>query len=318
LTVGKKDYYEILGVSRTASDKEIKAAYRKLARRYHPDVNPGDKTAENRFKEVAEAFAVLSDTDKRTRYDRGGHGAFGAEFDPFSGFDFRTAGFGLGDLSDILGMFGAGVGRGRSAPRRGDDLQVEIRVPFRDAVAGTTLDLILPRRGACSACGGGGVRSGAGTSVCPDCGGAGRMPTQDKVKVRIPPGIVDGDKVRVAGKGDGGHSGGPAGDAYLVMRVDEHPLFRREGRNVVCEVPVGVTKAVLGGTVDVPTLDGRATINVPAGTRSGQRFRLKGKGVPASGGTPAGDLYASIQIQPRKKLDARARELFEELRRLEH
>jgi len=294
LPVGKKDYYEILGISRSASEKEIKAAYRKLARKYHPDVNPGDKAAEDKFKEMAEAFAVLSDKDKRARYDRGGHEAFGPDFDPFAGFDFRTAGFGIGDLSEILGMFGAGLGGRRHAPRRGNDLQVEVRIPFRDAVTGTTLDLTLPRRG------------------------AGRRPTQDKVKVRIPPGIADGDKVRVPGKGDAGAAGGPAGDAYLVIRVEPHPLFRREGRDVVCEVPIGVTTAVLGGTLDVPTLDGRTTINVPPGTRSGQRFRLKGRGVPASGRAPAGDLYALIQIHPPKKLDARARELFEELKRLEH
>jgi len=294
LTVGKKDYYEILGVSRSASDKEIKAAYRKLARKYHPDVNPGDKAAEDRFKEMAEAFAVLSDTDKRARYDRGGHEAFGPEFDPFAGFDVRTAGVGLGDLAEILGMFGADLGGRRHVPRRGQDLQVEVRIPFQDAVMGTTLDLILPRRG------------------------SGRKRTQDKVKVRIPPGIGEGDRVRVPGKGDAGASGGPAGDAYLVIRVEPHPLFRREGRDVVCEVPIGVTTAVLGGTLEVPTLDGRATINIPSGTRSGQRFRLKGRGVPASGRKPAGDLYALIQIHPPKKLDARARELFEELKRLEH
>ena len=294
MTVGKKDYYEILGVSRSASDKEIKAAYRKLARKYHPDVNPGDKAAEDRFKEMAEAFAVLSDTDKRARYDRGGHEAFGPEFDPFAGFDVRSAGVGLGDLADLLGMFGADLGGRRHVPRRGQDLQVEVRIPFQDAVMGTTLDLILPRRG------------------------SGRKPTQDKVKVRIPPGIGEGDRVRVPGKGDSGASGGPAGDAYLVIRVERHPLFRREGRDVVCEVPIGVTTAVLGGTLEVPTLDGRATINIPSGTRSGQRFRLKGRGVPASGRKPAGDLYALIQIHPPKKLDARARELFEELKRLEH
>jgi len=294
LPVGKKDYYEILGVSRSATDKEIKAAYRKLARKFHPDVNPGDKASEDKFKAVAEAFAVLSDTDKRAQYNRGGHEAFGPEFDPFAGFDFRTAGFAPGDLSEILGMFGVDLGGRRPAPRRGSDLQLEIRIPFQDAVKGTTLDLILPRRG------------------------AGRKPTRDKVKVRIPPGIVDGGKVRVPGKGDAGASGGPAGDAYLVIRVEPHSIFRREGRDVVCEVPIGVTKAVLGGTLDVPTLDGRATINVPPGTRSGQRFRLKGRGVPASNGKPAGDLYALIQIHPPKKLDARARELFEELQRLEH
>jgi len=347
LRTGKKDYYETLGVSRTASDKEIKAAYRKLARKYHPDVNPGDKSAEDKFKEVAEAFAVLSDKDKRKKYDGGGHEAFGPEFDPFSGFDFRSAGFGLGDLSDLFGMFGGGLGREPSAGRPGSDLTLEVRVPLREAVRGTTLEISLPRQGACGACGGSGALGSE--SECPECGGSGQRTQQrrglrvslacgrcrgtgrfsgppcstcrgtgrtrvhDRVKVRIPPGIDDGGRVRLPGKGDAGSKGGPAGDAYLVVHVDPDPLFRREGRDLVCDVPVGVIKATLGGALEVPTLDGRATINLPPGTRSGQRFRLRGRGVPASGGAPAGDLHALIQIHAPKKLNARARELFEEL-----
>jgi molecular chaperone DnaJ len=351
LRTGKKDYYETLGVSRTASDKEIKAAYRKLARKYHPDVNPGDKSAEDKFKEVAEAFAVLSDPDKRKKYDGGGHDAFGPEFDPFAGFDFQSAGFGLGDLSELFGMFGGGPGREHRAPRPGSDLALEIRVPLREAVRGTTLEISLPRQGTCATCGGAGSqgadsecpecggsgqrtqqRRGLRVAVacgrcrgtgripgppCPACGGTGRVRVHERVKVRIPPGIDDGGKVRLPGKGDAGSKGGPAGDAYLVVHVDPDPLFRREGRDLVCEVPVGVTKATLGGTLEVPTLDGRATINLPPGTRSGQRFRLRGRGVPAAGGASAGDLHALIQIHPPGKLSARAKELFEELARLD-
>lgn len=292
----KKDYYEILGVERTASDKEIKAAYRKLARKYHPDVNPGDKGSEERFKEVAEAFAVLSDPGKRATYDRGGHEAFGAGFDPFEGFRGVDLGdLGLGDLSDIFELFGGGGGggrRGRARTRRGGDVQLETRVPFADAVLGTTVEFTIPRR------------SGRGT-------------VEERVKVRIPPGIEDGGRVRIAGKGHVGPGGGPSGDAYLHIRVEPHPLFRRDGVDLYCDVPVGIVKATLGGTVDVPTLDGRATITLPAGTRSGQKMRLKGRGVPASGGRRAGDLIAVIQIAPPKRLDARSRELLEELARID-
>ncbi len=353
MRTAKKDYYEILGVSKTATDKQIKSAYRTLARKYHPDVNPGDDSAEGKFKEVAEAFAVLSDAEKRAQYDRGGHEAFGPEFDPFSGFDVRGAGFGLGDLSDLFGMFGGGGSGGqRSTPRPGSDLMYEVRVPFREAVRGTTVDLTLPRRAGCGSCNGSGAQAAGGESTCTDCGGtgrrvqqrqglrvsltcgrcrgtgrpsgppctacggAGRTRVQERVKVRIPPGIDDGGKVRLPGKGDAGARGGPAGDAYLVVRVDPDPLFRREGRDLVCEVPVGVTKATLGGSVEVPTLDGRATINLPPGTRSGQRFRLRGRGVPASKGGAVGDLHALIQIHPPATLDDRTRELFEELSRL--
>jgi molecular chaperone DnaJ len=312
---GKRDYYEVLGVPRTASDKEIKAAYRKLARKYHPDVNKGDSAAEEKFKEVAEAFAVLSDKGKRANYDRSGHEAFGAGFDPFAGFDARHFDFGSGNLSDLFEMF-AGGGRGgfrANAPQRGGNLQFETRVSFMDAVNGTTLDLKIPRRAACTDCSGSGRLRGAS---CRRCSGRGLMPVEERVKARVPAGVDDGSTLRLAGRGDAGRMGGPAGDLFLVLRVEAHPAFRREGRDLVCDLPVGLAMAALGGVIEVPTINGPAKITIPPGTRSGQKFRLKGKGVAASQRKPAGDLYAVIQIHPPKKLDERSRELLEEFQKL--
>jgi DnaJ-class molecular chaperone len=293
----RKDYYEILGVSRTATEKDLKSAYRKLARKYHPDVNPGDKSAETKFKEVSEAFAVLSSPEKRAKYDRGGHEAFEPGFNPFQGSTIDFEDLGLGNLSDIFELFGGGRGRrgaGRG-PRRGEDLQLEMSLPFADAIHGTTVEVGIPRAVARA---------------------SGRATVTEKVKTRIPPGIDDGERIRVPGKGNEGAGGGAAGDAYIVIRVEPHPLFKRDGNDLVCEVPIGVVKATLGGDLDVPTLEGRATIKIPPGTRGGQRFRLKGRGVAARAGHPAGDLYAAVQIVTPKNLDARARELFEELSRL--
>jgi DnaJ-class molecular chaperone len=293
----KKDYYEILGVSRGATEKELKAAYRKLARKYHPDVNPGDKGAEERFKEVSEAFAVLSDTDKRARYDRGGHDAFEPGFDPFQGATIDFQDLGLGNLSDIFELFGGGGRRPRGPRRaaRGEDLQFEMTLPFGDAIHGTTVEVTVTRA----------VSRGNG-----------RVNIAEKVRTRIPAGIDDGERIRIPGKGNDGIGGGPPGDAYVNIRVEPHPMFRREGDDLVCEVPVGVVKATLGGDLDVPTLEGRAVIKIPAGTRGGQRFRLKGRGVAARAGHPTGHLYAVVQIVTPRDLDARSRELFEELARL--
>jgi curved DNA-binding protein len=295
--MARKDYYEILGVSRTATDKEIKAAYRRLARKYHPDVNKGEKRAEEKFKEVAEAFAVLSDKEKRAKYDHGGHAAFGAGFDPFAGFDMRDFEFGQGDISSIFEIFGfGGRGRGRARggarprirPRRGGDLKLEMQVPFMQAVNGGTVEIGVPR--------------GAGTP--------------DTMKVRLPAGIEDGGTLRLAGRGQAGIHGGPPGDAFLTVRVEPHPLFRREGCDLYVDVWVGLARAALGGKSEVPTLDGRATITIPAGTRSGQKLRLKGRGVPAAGARSAGDLFAVIQIRPPAELSERSRELLEEFDRL--
>ncbi|HKQ61514.1 MAG TPA: molecular chaperone DnaJ [Candidatus Polarisedimenticolaceae bacterium] len=349
---GKKDYYETLGVPRNADAKQIKAAYRRLARKYHPDVNKGDKAAEERFKEVAEAFAVLSDAERRAQYDRRGHEAFGQGFDPFAGVDVGN--FDLGDLGSLFDLFGGFGSRrpARAQPQRGEDLGLEVRVPFLDAMKGATLELEVPRRVACEVCGGSGHRPGTGETACPDCGGSGRREQQrrsfhvsatcarcggsgrlpgeacaacrgsgtgarqERVKVRIPPGVEDGATVRVRGKGDAGQRGGNAGELYLQVHVEPHPLFRREGRDLICDVPIGLAAAGLGGEISVPTLEGSTRIRVPAGTPSGRRLRIAGKGVPGSATDPAGDLYAVIQISPPPRLDARSRELLEEFARL--
>jgi len=308
----KKDYYEILGVSRSATEKELKAAYRKLARKHHPDVNAGDKSAEEKFKEVSGAFAVLSDPEKRAKYDRGGHEAFEPGFDPFQGTTIDFQDLGLGNLSDIFELFGGG-GRRRSASRRatrGEDLKLEMSLPFGDAIHGTTIEVAIPRAIACTHCGGRGRLASGGP--CRVCHGGGRVSFTETVKTRIPAGLDDSERVRISGKGNDGVGGGPAGDAYVHIRVEPHPLFRRDGCDLVCEVPVGVVKATLGGDVDVPTLEGHATIKIPAGTRGGQRFRLKGRGVAARAGHPAGHLYAVVQIVTPRNLDARSRELLEE------
>ena len=312
----RKDYYEILGVNRSATEKELKAAYRRLARKHHPDVNPGDKSAEERFKEISEAFAVLSDPEKRAKYDRGGHDAFEPGFDPFQGATIDFQDLGLGNLSDIFELFGGGARR-RAGPRRaarGEDIQLELRLPFGEAIHGTTIDVAVPRAVACADCGGRG-RLANGTP-CRTCRGAGRVTVNDRVKVRIPAGVDDSERVRLPGKGNEGFGGGPAGDAYVQIRVEPHPMFRRDGDDLVCEVPVGIVKATLGGDVDVPTLDGRATIKIPAGTRGGQRFRLKGRGVAARSGHAAGHLYAVVQIVTPRDLDARSVSLLEEFARL--
>ncbi len=289
-----RDYYDILGVAKTADEKEIKRAYRKLARKFHPDVNKGDKRSEEKFKEVAEAFAVLSDKDKRARYDRGGHAAFGPGFDPFAGSDFGNFDVGFGDLSSLFEMFGVGApGGGRRGPtgrraRRGEDLRAELKIPFMTAIRGGQVEISVQRRGTSS-------------------GG---------MKVRIPPGIDDGATLRLSGKGNPGLAGGPAGDAYLTVAVESDPVFRREGRHLYCDVTIGLAQAGLGGTVEIATLDGPATITLPPGTRSGQKLRLKGRGVPTASRRSAGDLFAVIQIEPPAELDPRSRELLEEFGRL--
>ncbi|MEW5854511.1 MAG: molecular chaperone DnaJ [Myxococcota bacterium] len=314
----KRDYYEVLGVSRDADEKTLKSAYRKLAHKFHPDKNPGDKAAEESFKEASEAYAVLSDPDKRAAYNRYGHQAVGgAGADPFAGFGFGPGGPSIQDIfGDIFGDFFGGRGARRGGGERGSDLRYNLEITFEQAAFGHETEIIIPKLGPCETCSGTGAKAGSrprpcstcggmgevrvtqgffaisrscptcsGTGVvvdnpCTACTGTGRSETEKTLKVKIPGGVSDGTKLRMVGEGEGGARGGPSGDLYVVLHVKEHPFFTREGQDVVCEVPVSFPQAALGCTLDVPTLDGRVNMKVPEGTQTGRIFRLKGKGIP--------------------------------------
>lgn len=279
--MARKDYYEILGVPKDADEAAIRQAYKKLARKYHPDRNPGDKASEERFKEVAEAYAVLGTPQKRAEYDQRGPEGFDLGFDPSEIFrraragGFEGAGLDLGSLfADLFG------GSRPGGARRGGDSEASLAIDFEDAVRGVTLPLSLNRGG-----------------------------RQESIKVRIPAGVKEGSRVRIPGKGQPGGGGGPAGDLYVRIAIRPHPTFRREGDHLLVQVPLTLTEAALGARVQVPTLDGTATMTVPAGTRSGQRFRLRGKGAPRPGSSTAGDLYVDVAIVPPGHLDEESREL---------
>ena len=352
----EKDYYRVLGVPETASAKELKTAYRKLSRQYHPDANPGDASAEERFKEVSAAYDVVGDADKRTEYDEvrrlgpasagfpgGGGGGMG-------GFQFQQQG---GDLGDLLGNLFGGAGRRGSArgggPHRGQDLEAELHLTFEDAAAGITTSVHLAGEAACGTCHGSGAKPGTtphtcgncggrGTvednqglfgfsSPCPVCGGRGSIvddpcPTcrgtgverrNREVKVRIPAGVDDGQRIRLKGRGGPGRNGGPPGDLYVIVRVSPHPLFQRKGRDLTLTVPVTFAEAALGADVTVPTLaHGPVTLRIPAGTRSGRTFRVKGKGVGGPKGS--GDLLATVEVAVPSKLSSAERKAVEALR----
>lgn len=360
MAVQFKDYYQILGVSKTASEKEIKQAYRKLARKYHPDVNPGDKAAEEKFKEVSEAYEVLSDPEKRKKYDQFGEqwqnlrqGRPGSYSAGSVDFDFDL-GQGLGDLFETL--FGERPGR-RGArrtpgPRRGEDLQYPIEVTLEEAVNGATRVLNISVPETCPTCNGTGARPGSRMTTCPVCRGSGRgrtiagitltgevcercagtgqVPQETcatckgegqvertrRVEVKIPKGVYDGAKVRVAGQGAPGVRGGQPGDLMLHVRVQPHPLFERKGDDLYVELPVTFAEAALGAEVPVPTVTGKVMTRVPPGVQSGQSLRLAGLGVPHLRGGGAGDLYARIKVTVPKNLSPRERELIEELSKL--
>jgi molecular chaperone DnaJ len=360
MAVQFKDYYQLLGVSKSASDKDIKQAYRKLARKFHPDVNPGDKSAEEKFKEISEAYEVLSDPEKRKKYDQFGdqwrnvqQGRPGASYST-ADFDFDLGGGGVGDLFESLfgDRFGTRGSNGRRPQRRGEDLQYQIDVTLEEAVSGGSRVLTVSAPETCGTCNGSGAKPGAGTTTCPvckgsgrgrtiagislagdvceRCGGSGQIPKEPcptcrgqgtvertrRVEVKIPKGVYEGAKVRVAGQGGAGGAGVPPGDLMLHVRMQPHPLFERKEDDLYVDLPVTFTEAALGAEVEVPTVTSKVTTRLPAGVQSGQTLRLAGLGVPHLRGGGAGDILARIKVTVPKNLAPRERELIEELQRL--
>ena len=334
-----KDYYKILGVARTAAADEIKKAFRKLAREYHPDVAKDKKSAEEKFKEINEAYEVLGDPEKRKKYDElGPNWKAGQQFRPEpgweqqfggrrprggatgdGGFNFEFGGTGFSDFFEqIFGGRGnggrAGNGRRGGFPQadmaeRGQDIEADIMVPLEEAARGAVRSVTLRREGACDACGGTGHKL---QRTCTTCGGSGRLAKADTCKVRIPAGVAEGQKLRLSGRGETGAGGGEAGDLYLRVRIAKHPDFEVIDGQLHCEAAVAPWEAVLGASVSVPTLDGRVSIKIPPGTQSGQQMRLRGRGLPKAGGEP-GDLIVEVMIEVPAKLTEAERKLWEQL-----
>jgi len=360
--MAKEDYYKLLGVSREATKDELKKAYRKLAVKYHPDKNPGNKEAEDKFKQISEAYDVLKDDEKRAAYDRYGHDAFagagagggrpggmGGFHDPFDIFREVFGGGGGGGGGGIFDeFFGGGGGRGRGGAQRGSDLRYDMEISLEEAAAGTTKEIEYRRAGSCKHCGGSGAEPGSGRKTCTTCNGQGRVIAQQgffsirqtcptcggqgqivenpcrechgegsvmethRLKVRVPAGVDTGSKLRSAGNGEAGAHGGQAGDLYIVLHVKEHDIFERRGDDLFCEIPIKFTLATLGGTIEVPTLSGRASLKIPSGTQAGTTFRLRGKGMPTLRGSTNGDQLVRVQIEVPKKLSGRQKEILEE------
>ena len=363
-TSTKQDYYELLGVSRKAPQKEIRQAYRKLARKYHPDLNPGDKSAEEKFKQVQEAYDVLSDAKKRQMYDQFGFEPSGpsgmpeganpgdVQFD-FGGFDFGGAGGGAGpSFRDLFGQFfrGGATTEAPSRPAAGSSLEYQIEITFWEAVHGTVKKLTIARLDACTECHGTGAvgqpqtctacngtgqvtqtsgkmrfnltctrcgGTGRVRNICRVCGGEGRVRRSDTIDVRIPAGVQTGSRVRVPGRGNAGTAGAPPGDLYIITEVLPHAFFDRRGDDLYSVVPITVTEAALGAKIEVPTMDGRSLLRIPPGTNSGQKLRLREKGVPSLR-RPGhrGDQYVELQIIVPKPVDERVKELLRELERV--
>jgi molecular chaperone DnaJ len=350
--MSKRDYYEVLGVARNAADSEIKSAYRKLALKYHPDRNPGDKQAEEHFKEAAEAYSVLADAQKRAAYDRFGHAGVGAGagaggFDPTIFADFNDIFGNLGDFFGFGDIFGGG--RRRGGPQRGSDLRYDLEISFEEAARGSETTIQIPREETCETCNGSGAAPGTSAETCPQCKGRGQLRFQQgfltiarpchvchgsgriitkpcttcrgtgrttnerKITVKIPAGIATGQRLRLYGEGEHGGAGGPAGDLYVVVHVQEHPFFHREGDDLYCEVPVNFPTLALGGEIEIPTLTDPEAVTIPAGTQSGARFKLRGKGMPNVGGRGKGDLYVVVRAAIPKKLTKDQKKLVEQL-----
>jgi len=355
LPQSKRDFYEVLGVEKSSSDADIKKAYRKQAKQYHPDMNPDDKTAEAKFKEVNEAYEILSDPQKRARYDQYGH----AGVDP-NGFGGAGAGFGdfdFGGIGDIFESFfgGSGFGRSsrsRSGPQKGTDLKYSVEIAFEQAAFGIEKEISINRHESCSSCGGSGAKSGSSPTTCkhcngtgqvqykqstpfgqfvnvktcdvcrgegkiiinpcPACNGKGNLRKTVKINLNIPAGIDDGQTMSLRGEGDPGSKGGPAGDLFVTINVKPHALFKRQGNDVVCEMPITFVQAALGAELEVPTLDGNVKYNMPEGTQTGSIFRLKGKGIPYLRGNGRGDQYVKVEIDVPKKLNEKQKAALKE------
>jgi molecular chaperone DnaJ len=351
----KRDYYEVLGLARGASEQDIKSAFRRLAKDCHPDRNSGDKSAEHKFKELNEAYEALKDPQKRAAYDQFGHAAFdgsgrggGQGFGP----DFASS---MSDIfDDLFGEFMGGRrgNRHRSARERGADLRYNMEITLPEAYEGKAAQIQVPTSVVCDACTGTGAKTGTKPSACPTCGGAGkvrasqgfftiertcpscqgrgeiisdpcgvcngsgRVVKERKLSVNIPAGVEDGTRIRLAGEGEAGVRGGPAGDLYIFLSIKPHEFFQRDGADIFCRVPISMTTAALGGQIDAPTIDGGKTrVKVPEGTESGKQFRLKGKGLPVLRSKVVGDMYIQVEVETPKNLTARQRELLESFER---
>ena len=353
--MSKQDYYQALGVSKNASDAELKKAYRRAAQKYHPDRNPDNAEAEEKFKQAKEAYEILSNAQKRAAYDQFGH----AGVDPSMGGAAGGGGFGAGagaSFSDIFGdvfgdIFGGGGGGGRDGKRvyRGADLRYNLELSLEDAVRGTTVKIRVPTYVSCATCDGSGAKKGTKPSTCTTCGGhgqvrmqqgffsvqqtcprckgsgsiindpcgdchgQGRIKEQKTLSVKVPAGVDSGDRIRLANEGESGENGGPPGDLYVQIQVKEHSIFKRDDANLYCEVPIGFATAALGGELEVPTLDGRVVLRVPAETQSGKLFRMRGKGVKPVRGGAVGDLLCRVLVETPVKLSSKQKELLREL-----
>ncbi|MGB6588674.1 MAG: molecular chaperone DnaJ [Pseudolabrys sp.] len=349
--MSKRDYYEVLGVTRTCTEVELKTAFRKLAMQHHPDRNPGDKDCEHRFKELNEAYDVLKDGDKRAAYDRFGHAAFehGGMGGPGFGADFGST------FADIFeGIFGMASARGRGSGReRGSDLRYNMEITLDEAFTGKTAQIRIPTSVTCEACSGSGAKAGTKPKPCSTCGGAGKIrhaqgfftlertcPTchgrgqviddpckvcggggrvtrERTLSVNIPTGVEDGTRIRLAGEGEAGVRGGPPGDLYIFLEVAPHEFFQRDGADLHCRVPVSMSSAALGGEFEVPAIDGsKVRVKVPAGTQTGRRFRLVGKGMPVLRAKQTGDMYVQVVVETPQNLTKRQRELLTEFEKL--
>ena len=347
-TVSKADYYELLGVSRDVSDQDLKSAYRKQALKYHPDRNPGDHAAEERFKQASEAYQVLSDADKRAAYDRYGHAGVSGAAQGFNGFSGGV------DISDIFGdlfgeMFSVGGQQRGNRQQRGDDLRFDLAINFEDAIFGTETEVKIRRLESCETCQGRGSASGRGPTTCGQCRGRGQIRYQQgffsvartcstcggtgqvigdpclscrgegrstkevKLKVKVPPGVEDGTRIRYSGEGDVGRANGPKGDLYIVLAIRAHDFFQREGHDLHCVIPISFPQAVLGAEVQIPAIGGDVTLKIPEGTQSGKELRIRGKGVPFLNERGSGDLVVKVVVEIPRKLSRTQRELISKL-----